>query len=232
LLTPFYARMTAAVHAVDPRHPVFVEPFVLFNFGGADTSLPGADSTDGLSTHVYAANTAANASVMDRSVAAAERDSAPLLVTEWGATSDPTTLTQTEDQFDARLVPWLYWSYNGLVVTDSNQPLVPPNLNVSVLDALTRPYPTLVNGTPAQLSFQAATATLDFAYSTRRPDGHRAPPRLETVVNIPTRSYPTGYAVTAVGAVVTSRRCAPILTLINQPGATSVSFHVTPASCP
>ena len=41
LLAPFYARMTAAVRAVDRRHPVFVEPFVLFNFGSADTSLPG-----------------------------------------------------------------------------------------------------------------------------------------------------------------------------------------------
>ena len=46
LLAPFYARMTAAVRAVDPRHPVFVEPFVLFNFGGADTSLPGIGSDE------------------------------------------------------------------------------------------------------------------------------------------------------------------------------------------
>ena len=41
LLAPFYARMTAAVRSVDRRRPVFVEPFVLFNFGSADTSLPG-----------------------------------------------------------------------------------------------------------------------------------------------------------------------------------------------
>ena len=41
LLAPFYARMTAAVRSVDPTRPVFVEPFVLFNFGNADTSLPG-----------------------------------------------------------------------------------------------------------------------------------------------------------------------------------------------
>ncbi|MDQ1448115.1 MAG: endoglycosylceramidase [Actinomycetota bacterium] len=231
-LAPFYARMTAAVRAVDRRHPVFVEPFVLFNFGGADTSLPGTGSTNVLSTHVYALGPAANASAVDRSVAAAERDAAALLVTEWGATSDPATLTQTEDQFDARLVPWLYWSYNGLVVADSKQPLVSPNLNVTVLNALTRPYPTLVNGTPTGLSFDAATATLDFEFSTRRPDGRRAPRGLETVVNVPARSYPTGYAVTVVGADVTSRRCAPTLTLRNQPRATTVSVRVTPAGCP
>ena len=46
--------MTAAVRAVDRRHPVFVEPFVLFNFGAADTTLPGRGSTNALSTHVYA----------------------------------------------------------------------------------------------------------------------------------------------------------------------------------
>ena len=211
---------------------MFVEPFVLFNFGGADTSLPGTGSTNVLSTHVYALNPAGNASVMDRSVAAAERDAAALLVTEWGATNDPATLTQTEDQFDARLVPWLYWSYNGLVVADSKQPLVAPNLNVTVLNALTRPYPTLVNGTPTGLSIDAATATLDFEFSTRRADGRRAPRGLETVVNVPVRSYPNGYAVTVVGADVTSRRCAPTLTLRNQPRATTVSVRVTPSNCP
>lgn len=232
LLAPFYARMTAAVRSVDPIHPVFVEPFVLFNFGGADTSLPGAGTGDQLSTHVYAANATANASVMDRSVLAAVRDSSALLVTEWGAITDPAAITQTEDQFDARLVPWLFWSYNGLVVGDSNQPLVAPNLNVSVLNALTRPYPTVVNGTPTYLNYTTATATLYAAYSTRRPDGRTAPRDLDTVVNVPARSYPTGYAVTAVGAVVTSPPCSSTLTLRNQPGATTVVFRITPATCP
>ena len=54
LLSPFYARMTAAVRKVDRRHPLFVEPFVLFNFGSAATSLPGASTKNVLSTHVYA----------------------------------------------------------------------------------------------------------------------------------------------------------------------------------
>ena len=142
------------------------------------------------------------------------------------------TLTLTEDQFDARLVPWLYWSYNGHVVIDSKQPLVPPNLNVTVLDALTRPSPTLTNGTPTRLSFDPATATLNFEFSTRRPDGHRALRRLETVVTVPKRRYPTGYTVTVVGADVTSRPCAPTLTLRNKPGADTVSVRVAPSSCP
>ena len=232
LLAPFYARMTTAVRSVDPRRPVFVEPFVLFNFESADTSLPGAGSTNVLSTHVYALSAKANASVMDRSNAAAGRDGAALLVTEWGATNDPAFLTKTAHQFDARLVPWLYWSYNGHVVTDSRLPLVPPNLNESVLDALTLPYPTAVNGTPTRLTFDAATTTLDFEFVTRRPDGRLAPRGLPTELVIPKRRYPGGYAVTAVGAAVTSRPCAPTLTLRNRPGATAVTVRVTPATCP
>ena len=232
LLVPFHKRMTAAVRAVDRRHPLFVEPFVLFNFGGADTSLPGDDSMNALSTHVYATSEAANGSVMDRSVAAAVRDHTPILVTEWGATNDTATLTHTEDQFDARLVPWLYWSYNGHVVADSNRALVPPNLNVSVLDALTRPYPTLVNGTPTRVAFDTVTSTLDFTFTTRRPDGRRAPRGLDTVVMVPQRRYPGGYRVTALGADVTSLPCAPVLTLRNHPGVSAVSVRVTPATCP
>ena len=64
--------MSEAVASVDRRHPVYVEPFVLFNFGSAATSLPGAGSTNALSTHVYAGSDAPNLAVMDRSVEAAD----------------------------------------------------------------------------------------------------------------------------------------------------------------
>ena len=138
----------------------------------------------------------------------------------------------TADQFDARLVPWLYWSWNGLIVTDSKLPLVSPNLNVSMLDSLTRPYPTYVNGTPSTLGFDTASATLEFTYSTRRPNGRATSRRLATEIAVPARSYPTGYAATVVGADVTSKPCASTLTLRNRPGAQVVSVRVVPASCP
>ncbi len=159
---------------------MFVEPFVLFNFGKADTALPGPTAKNALSTHVYAGDAAGNAAVMDRSVAAATRDHAALLVTEWGAVADPPSIVATEDQFDARLVPWMYWSYNGLVVADSNKPLVAPNLDVPVLDALTRPYPTVVNGTPTHLAYD--TATRDPHLHVLHDEARRSPrpPGLET----------------------------------------------------
>jgi endoglycosylceramidase len=231
LLAPFYARMTTAVRSVDRLRPVFVEPFVLFNFGGGDTSLPGGASSNALSTHVYALDTASNASVMDRSVAAATRDGAPVLATEWGNSNDPPTLNQLEDQYDARMLPWLYWSYNGHIVTDSKLPLVPPNLDVSALGALARPYPTVINGTPSHLAFDSTTATMDLDFSTTLPDGRRASRIFQTVVTVPKLRYPSGYAVTAVGADVTSRPCAPAVTLRTRPGATAVSVRVTRGSC-
>jgi endoglycosylceramidase len=230
LLAPFFARMTEAVRSVDSRRPVFVEPFVLFNFGGADTSLPGAASPNALSTHVYALDRLANAAVMDRSVAAATRNAAPVLVTEWGATNDPAFLGQTTAQFDTRLVPWLFWSYDEHVVADSSLPLVPPNVNLSVLAPLTRPYPTLVNGTPTRLGFDPATRAAAIEFSTTRPDGRRAPHHLRSVVVVPKLWYPQGYTVEVVGADVTSRPCAPTLTLRNRPRRDAVSLRITPAS--
>ncbi len=230
LLAPFYARMTAAVRSVDRTRPVFVEPFVLFNFGSTDTPLPGAGSPNVLATHVYALDATANAAVMDRSLAAAERDDAAVIVTEWGDSTDPAFVNPFADQFDARLLPWLYWSYNGHIVTDSKLPLVPPNLNVIGLAALTRPYPTVVNGTPTRLAFDPATATMDFEFATTHPDGSRSGRSLQTIVTVPKLRYPTGYTVTAVGADVTSRPCSLAVTLRNRPGAPSVSVHITSAT--
>ena len=55
---------------------MFVEPFVLFNFGVAPTSLPGAATGNGLSFHSYAATQDAEPAVIDFAVNAAERDRA------------------------------------------------------------------------------------------------------------------------------------------------------------
>jgi endoglycosylceramidase len=209
---------------------VYVEPFVLFNFGSTDTPLPGTGSPNVLATHVYALDAAANGSVMDRSVAAAERDGAPVVVTEWGDSNDPAVLNPFSDQFDARLLPWLYWSWNGHVVMDSNQPLVPPNLDLFALAALARPYPLVTNGTPTHLTFDETTTTMDFGYSTTRPNGHPASHWSQTVITVPELRYPRGYTVTAVGAEVTSRPCARTVTLRNRPGAAAVSVHLAPAN--
>jgi endoglycosylceramidase len=231
LLAPFYARMADAVHTVDRRHPLLVEPFTLFNLGGAQTSLPGAATTQVLATHVYAGSEAGDLTVIDNSVDAAERDGVAVLATEWGATNDPALITRTADQFDSRLLPWLFWAYNENIIIDTHRPPTADNVRTSVLDALTRPFPTVVNGTPTLLRFDAVTDTLDFAYDTERPDGHAAPAGLATVVAVPRDRYPDGYTASAIGATITSRPCAPSLTLRALPRATAVSVHIEPAPC-
>jgi endoglycosylceramidase len=230
-LTPFYARMAAAVRAVDPRHPLFVEPFPLFNFGSAATSLPGDTPRQVLATHVYAGSEQGDLAVMDNSIAAATGDGVAVLATEWGATNDPALITRTADQFDSRLLPWLFWAYNENIIVDTQRPPTPDNVRTDVLDALTRPYPSVVNGTPTHLHFDAGTGALDFAYDAQRPDGRTAAPGLETVVTVPPPRYADGYTASVLGATITSPPCAPSLTLRNLPHAQTVSVHIEPASC-
>ena len=231
LLMPFHTRMADAVRSVDRRHPLFVEPFTLFNFGAAPTSLPGTGSGQMLSTHVYAGNEEGDLAVMDQSITAASRDGVAVLVTEWGATNDPAVLMRTADQFDSRLLPWLFWAYNENIIIDTRRPPTPDNVRSEVLDALSRPFPTAVNGTPTRLEYDTAADTLEFSYTTRRPDGRRAPLGSETVVAVPAARYPDGYSVLATGATITSRPCAESLTLRNLPHATTVSVRVEPAAC-
>jgi endoglycosylceramidase len=179
---------------------------------------------------VYALDSEHNASAMDRSVAAATRDSSAVVTTEWGDSNDPAFVTPFADQFDQRLLSWLYWSYDGHLVRDSRQPLVAPNLDVGLLAALSRPYPAAVNGTPTAFHFDAATNTAQLTFATTRPDGRPAPRFLSTQMVLPKLRYPTGYTVTVSGAQVVSKRCAPTLALRTRPGVQSVSVTVTPAN--
>ena len=231
LLAPFHAKATAAVAAVAPQ-PVFVEPFVLFNFGQVATTMPGASTGNGLSFHSYAIDVAGEEGVIANAVAAAERDAAPLLATEFGATTDPAVLSRLTGQLDTAMVPWMMWAY-GTLIADRSQPAGRANLtSTAALDALVRPYPTAVTGTPTAMAFDPATRTFDLSYSTTGPAGRRYRGNLDTVVSVPRAQYPGGHTVTATGASVTSRPCAERLTLRTRPHATAVTVRVTPGHCP
>jgi len=234
-LVPFYEKATAAVRRLSRDQFVFVEPFVLFNFGRSATSLPGAGSGDALSIHSYALDLAGEQGVLTQGVAAAERDSAALLVTEFGATTDPGTLERLSAEMEAALLPWLEWSYDELII----DPLRPGGLaslvSAEAFAALARPYPLAVTGTPTRLAFDPTTATFDFSYATRSPSGQELPHRLATAVSIPPLHYPEGYRVAVTGARVVSRPCAPLLLLRTLPHSETVSVEVTPSStghCP
>jgi endoglycosylceramidase len=224
-LVPFGQRMTAAIRSVDTRHFVFSEPFTLFNFGFADTSLSGIGAPlAGLSFHVYAGSPADDEQVMDRAIAASSRGDA-LLATEFAATNDTATIRRLTGGFDERLIPWIFWAYDENLVHDVAQPPQGANVQTTTLDGLVRPNPMVVNGTPTGATFDPDTGTYDFSYRARRPDGTVPPPGFSTSILLPSRVYPQGYTVTVNGASV--RRCSTTLVLRNHPWAHDVRVHVT-----
>lgn len=233
LLVPFYERFAEAVHAADDDALILVEPFVLFNFGHADSWLPAIGAPSNVfAFHAYALTSRDNLAAMDHAIAAAERTSSALLATEWGATYDPAVVETTSAQFDDRLVPWIFWHYSGQMLLDKALPPTPDNLRTDVVAAVTRPYPLTTNGTPLALAFDPSTRELTYEFATERTDGGQARPSLPSGIVVPRAVYPDGYRVDVQGAVVTSRPGAERLEIRNLPKATMVSVQVTPAPAP
>jgi endoglycosylceramidase len=224
-LVPFGQKMTEAIRRVDPEHLVWSEPFTLFNFGLADTSLSGIGAPQsGLSYHVYAGTKAGDEAVMDRALAASTRGDA-LLATEFGATNDAATIERLTDSFEDRLLSWTFWSYDENLVRDVAAPPTPANVVASTVGALVVPNPMAVNGTPTRSRFDRATGTYDLEYSTTRPDGTRDHRPVTSVV-LPHRLFPAGYTVSVEGARVTG--CSTTLVLRNHLRADTVTVHVEP----
>jgi endoglycosylceramidase len=162
---------------------------------------------------------------MDRAVTAGTAHGDALLATEFGATRDLATLRRLTDGFDTRFLSWLFWSYDGNVVADLHADPSGANVHEDALDALVRPDPTAVNGTPTGTSFDPVSGDYRLVYSTSRPDGTPADPKYRTSILLPHRVYPEGYTVTVDGATVGT--CSTTLVLRNHPDASSVHVHVT-----
>jgi len=228
-LLPFYRKGAAAWRTIAPTQLVFVEPFVLFNFGQAPTTIPGTDPGFALSFHSYALDVTGETNVVRFGVEAAERDGAPVVLTEFGASTDPVLLNRLTAQFEARMVPWMFWAYDGEIVRDQQIPLTPDAVvSEAALDALVRPYPVATTGVPTRIAFDPVTKVFDLAYDTTRAGGGSFPRRLDTLVFVPPRQYPNGYVVRAKGAQVMSRPCATQLRLRTRRPGRPVSVHVTP----
>ncbi len=230
-LDPFHHKMGEVIRAASDTQLVFAEPFVLFNFGQGPTTLPGTEPRTALSFHSYAVDVAGEEAVLRFGVEAATRDGAPVMVTEFGASIDPILLDRLANQLDAELLPWFDWQYPESIIADAMQPAGDDNLrSLAAFEALVRPYPTAIAGTPTHVAFDAETKVFELEYDTTSPAGERLSEEIVTVVYVPARHYPAGYSVAAEGANVTSAPCAPLLVLRTEGAVQNVAVTVSPAT--
>lgn len=230
-LDAYHARMATAIRQQDPSRILFGEPYVLFNFGNAPTNitLPGGDPNSGMSYHMYTTDAALEPAVQDYAIDWADANCGALINTEWGATNDVAAIDRQADLLDSTLVPWIFWAYDENVMRDMTEPIDDSTINEPVVDALTRPHPRAVAGTPLANVYDSVTQTLQFVYSTARVDGGSFAAGTESQFQVAPRTYPEGYEVRVTGGHVTSAANAPLLTVVADAGVDTVTVDVYPA---
>jgi endoglycosylceramidase len=229
-LDAYNARLDTAIRSTGATQLIFPEPYVLFNFGGAPTNitLPGGDPHSGMSWHMYTLAPAQEPAVVAFAESWSAKTGGAVLNTEFGAVTDPPTIDRMVGLLDDTIQPWIWWSYESEIIHDMNQPPVGANLDQPVIDALVRPHPLAVAGTPTALHDDVDGRTLTFSYSTAAAGGGTFACGTVTSVQVPASVYPDGYHVVVDGGVVTSAPGASSLTIVARPGASAVSVTVAP----
>jgi endoglycosylceramidase len=236
LMVPFQQRATAAIRRITRTQQVYVEPFVLFNFGQVGTTLPGAGLASGtgrdrgtvLSFHSYAVDVAGEEGVVANALAAAERDQVPPVATEFGATVDVPTLQRLTGQLDNGLISWMFWHYQEDILPRDTPASLDNVRSLEAFRSLVRPYPAALTGTPTGAHFDPASRTYDLTYATRGPSGQRYRSSQLSVISVPELQYPDGYTVEVTGARVVSRPCAAHVTLRNLRRSDVVTVSILP----
>lgn len=192
-----------------PGWVAFLEPSSSRNLGGT-THLPAPPfSSFAYAPHSYDTNAESGKGFdpADRpqilsNVAALAQEAQALGGALWigeygGAATDPGIVAYMTAQYDAAgavAASSMYWDYTkggyGMLAADGSeaQPLV---------DTLVRPYPERVAGDPVSWTYDASSSTFTFTY---HPDASISAP---TVLSVPARRYPNGYAVDCGGCAYT-----------------------------
>jgi endoglycosylceramidase len=243
-LEAFTRRTLTAIRAVDRTTLVFYEPHVLFN-DGVKTHLGDlGDEHLAMSFHDYcltAGQQPACDTFDDLVFANAEQHSADtgdaLLMTEFGATTDPTVLGPMTARADRTMIGWQVWHYCGCadpttsgpgdaqaLVRDPAKPPRGDNLDTGKLKLLSRAYPRVIAGTPTGWSLD--DGVLQAAWSPKRVTTGRAfGRRARSEIVLPRRQFPHGYRATVKGGRIRSRRGARVLVVTGR--AQRVSVRVT-----
>jgi endoglycosylceramidase len=252
-LASFYLKVIAGIRQADPRHLLFYEPFVTFDFGES-TDLPKfADPALGMSFHDYCLSDASTHPavcaeteqlVIDNAVARSALTGNALLLSEFGATDNLDDLSRIVSDADSHQISWIEWAYCGCddptgtippsiegLVSNPRLPGTGSNVDVSKLEVLAEPYPRVTSGTPISYSYDQASHIFTLKYDTQSPSGDAFGSGACTAVSVPGSEYPTGYTVDVTGASVTSAPDAGILTL-GQSSSTvkTVSVEIRPST--
>ncbi len=242
-LDPYYAKAASAIRAVDPTHMIFFEPFVTYNFGLAPThmALPPGISDTGMAFHQYAQSPAAARQVFAYSLAWSKATGGALLNTEWSSSGpDPSSITAQANDEDAALMPWTYWVFGGCdiacasarqadLVLHMSRPPAGSNLNGPVVDAVVRPYPLAVAGTPTHLAYDASSHVMSFYWAPERAARTGSfGPGATSLFAVPQIDYPSGYIVEASGVKVLSATNASTLVVRQQGHPPELSVRLTP----
>ena len=252
-LQAFSERAADAVRAVDRRTVVFYEPNVLFN-NGAQTHVAPTGDRLGFSFHDYCLTAEADAEgagqqacdtfndlVFQNAVQHGTDTWHPPLLTEFGATTDRTTLTTMVDRAAAHRIGWQYWAYCGCddptttgpgatqaLVLDPSRPPKGDNVDRHKLTAIVGPHPTAVSGVPTAYSFDRRSRVFAASWSTGRAAGGRFGAGARTTLSVPRLVYPDGYRVAVTGGRVVSAPGARILVVAQDRGAAKVRLVVRP----
>src|SRR4051795_11509255 len=123
-LAPFMRAAIDAVHAVDPSHLTFYEPWLMFDYGAPTGLGDFADSMSGMSFHDYClatvgvpetpptrsiCNNEVESPVMDHALEQAGLSGDALLLSEFGATDNQVELREILSLADGNGIPWADW---------------------------------------------------------------------------------------------------------------------------
>jgi endoglycosylceramidase len=251
-LAPLYAKLLAAIRAVDAERLVFFEPWYATDYSVRSWLPHLGDPRVGYAPHQYcptgeaaivyppvAPGTGCEAvyDVGFANMAAREQATGePTLLNEFGAGADEDRHNEVEDRADQQMFGWFHWAYwaqdageprDYALLKDIRKGPVDGNVRLDQLRAITRPYPRLIAGTPQGWSYQRESHTFDLRYSTARVGGGRFPAGTPTEVAIPSRQYPDGYAARVEGGAILSAPNAPDFRVAACPGADEVRVHIT-----
>jgi endoglycosylceramidase len=248
-LTAFHQRVVTAIRRADQRHTVYYEPNLQFDVGAATGHGKLADPNVGLSFHNYCLGAApglphapdpanlcrdvGERRVFENAEDHSRRTGAALLMTEFGDVDDPAIHARMADLADEFMVGWTVWAWfraTGQIKRDPAKPPTADNLKQEILDAIVRPYPQAVSGTPLRWQFDRPRRVFTLAYSSARAGGGRFRSGSESEVVVPRRQYPRGYRVEIAGAEVRSAFAAPLLVLHAGRGPGAVQVRLSPAT--